>query len=280
MKSFIFKTLLALAATFLFNFYLLGQSLTVMTYNIRYDNPNDKENWWQHRKTDVAQLIDYYHPDIVGTQEGLIHQLDYINEHTTHYTYIGVGRDDGQKKGEFTAIFYDTRKLEILEDKTFWLSTTPDQISVGWDASMERICTYAKFRILESKVVIHVFNTHFDHIGPKAREESARLLLSKIEEFGLQNEKVVVMGDLNSEPKNLPITLLSAELSDGLKYAEKKFYGPIGTSNQFDISHIPNKRIDYIFTKNFITKEYRHIDDRRTNNLWVSDHLPVLSIIE
>ena len=112
-----------------------------MTYNIRYNNPNDNENWWENRKEEVVHMIKYYHPDIFGIQEGLNDQVNYLNNSLPNYSYTGVGRDDGKEKGEYTAIFYNSDKFELINSKTYWLSNTPNKVSVGWDASMERITT-------------------------------------------------------------------------------------------------------------------------------------------
>ncbi|MBD0830604.1 endonuclease/exonuclease/phosphatase family protein [Aestuariibaculum sp. TT11] len=251
-----------------------------MSFNIRYDNPNDKENWWEHRKSDVCKLINYYQPDFLGIQEGLEHQVAFLKNNTANYNFIGVGRDDGKMKGEYSALFFNDSKFELLQEKTFWLSDTPDKVSVGWDASMERICTFGKFKNKNTKKIIYVFNTHFDHIGEKAQEESAKLILKTIKKLKIKKDKLIVMGDLNSEPESKPIRLLKSKLDDGLETAKKAFYGPVGTFNNFDPNAILKNRIDYIFTKNIKVLSYRHIDDRRGNNLCISDHLPIFIIVE
>ncbi len=253
-----------------------GQT-TVMSFNIRYDTPDDKHNWWENRKGDVAALVDFYHPDFLGIQEGLHHQVQFLLEGTRGYRYIGVGRDDGALKGEYCAIFYDAAKFQLINDRTFWLSPDPDTISVGWDASMERICTYGHFKERVSGRQLHVFNTHFDHIGEEARKQSAQLLMEKIKEYGLTDASIVVMGDLNCEPASEPIAILLSILDDGLALAGREFSGPPGTFNGFDPQLLPQRRIDYILTKNLKVSRYLHIDARRKNNLCVSDHLPVLA---
>jgi endonuclease/exonuclease/phosphatase family metal-dependent hydrolase len=258
------------------NLPVKGQITRAMSFNIRYDNPGDKENWWENRKNDVIGLIEYYHPDFIGIQEGLNNQVDFINKNTSNYDYIGVGRDDGAKKGEYTAIYYDTTKFELVETKTFWLSDTPDTVSVGWDASMERICTYGEFMNKKTKESLFIFNSHFDHIGTAARIKSAKLIVDKIQQYGLLKMKVMVMGDFNSGPLSKPIKTMIKELDDGLEISQKAFFGPAGTFNGFDNNIVPNKRIDYILTKNIEVVRYRHIDDKRNNNLCISDHLPVL----
>tara|TARA_B100000963_G_scaffold60131_2_gene48088 strand:+ start:12177 stop:12506 length:330 start_codon:yes stop_codon:yes gene_type:complete len=88
-----------------------------MTFNIRYDNPKDNENWWEYRKSSVVQMFNFYSPEIIGIQEGLYHQLKYIKNSLPEYDYIGVGRDDGKTKGEYAAIFYKKKKSDLYLQK-------------------------------------------------------------------------------------------------------------------------------------------------------------------
>lgn len=252
----------------------MGQ-ISYMSYNIRYDNPNDHENWWSHRKSELAKMVNHYSPEVMGIQEALHNQVAYLDSALTDYDYVGVGRDDGVKSGEYAAIFYKKQQLKLLKTKTSWLSETPDIVSVGWDASMERIVTYAKFLDKRTRDTLHIFNAHFDHRGPKSRVNAAELILELIADLTQDDSKVVVMGDLNSEPNDRPIELLTQELSDAYDLSNHKVYGPFGTYNGFDDRPL-DRRIDYILTKNIKVDRFSHIDDRRSNNLWLSDHLPVL----
>lgn len=244
-----------------------------MTYNLRYNNPGDKENCWEYRKAEVADMLHRYEPDILGIQEGLQDQVLYLDSTLVDYSYTGVGRDDGKTKGEYSAIFYNTKRFHLLYTKTYWLSDTPDTVSVGWDAAMERIATFAMFSDLTKGDTLYVFNTHMDHIGVQARENSARLILRIIEQRHLGDKRLVVMGDFNATPEETPVLLFSEKLQ--CAYRETKQSTP-GTFNAFNISQPVTKRIDYIFTNKLSVKHYLHIDDRRKNNLWLSDHLPVL----
>tara|TARA_R110002051_G_scaffold91370_1_gene160669 strand:- start:10690 stop:11526 length:837 start_codon:yes stop_codon:yes gene_type:complete len=264
-------------ALFMSIFRLCGQEINVLTYNIKYDNVNDTVNNWNDRKAPMVALLQHYNPGIIGMQEVLHHQLTYLDEQLTDYTYIGVGRDDGKEKGEYSPILYSTNKYKLLRSETFWLSDTPNEISVGWDASMERICTYGLFEDIATKKQFLVFNTHFDHIGTVAREKSAELIVSKIKEINTDKLPVVLMGDLNLNPTEKPIQFLQKALSDGQAITQKAFYGPTGTFSGFDHSRILSNRIDYIFIENFKVLEYIHIDDRMENNKHISDHLPVFA---
>ncbi len=250
--------------------------VSVMSFNIRYDNKNDNENWWEHRKDEVAKHILNKSPDFLGIQEGLAHQVDFLDKELSDYKFIGVGRDDGKKRGEYTAIFYTSHRFELISTETFWLSTSPDSVSVGWDAALPRIATYGHFKDKLSSKEIHVINTHFDHQGTNAREESAQLILQMIKDFDIENKKLILMGDLNATPTEKPIQILSKELDDG-KENTSNFKGPEGTFTGFEKDLNATKRIDYIFSKNLRIRAYDHLDIKRSNGLWVSDHHAIFS---
>tara|TARA_B100000929_G_scaffold100499_1_gene79197 strand:- start:415 stop:1341 length:927 start_codon:yes stop_codon:yes gene_type:complete len=252
------------------------QSHFLISYNIRYDNDWDVENSWSLRKNRICQLLNNYNPSIFGIQEGLLNQVVFIDSALIKYDYVGVGRDDGKIKGEFCAIYFDTTRYKIRNNSTFWLSETPDVVSVGWDAALERICTYGLFEDKISGEEFWVFNTHFDHLGVIARKKSSALILKKIKEINTQSLPVILMGDFNSIPDSDPIKILKNDLIDALQISLMNLEGPQGTFNGFDMMLPIDNRIDYIFTKNVKVLSYRHIDDRLNNNRHISDHLPVM----
>lgn len=256
--------------------YILPAQTSFMTFNLRYNNPGDKENCWEYRKGDIADMLHRYEPDILGIQEGLHDQILYLDSALVDYSYTGVGRDDGKTKGEYSAIFYNTKRFHLLYTKTYWLSDTPDTVSVGWDAAMERIATFAMFSDLKKGDTLYVFNTHMDHIGVQARENSARLILRIIDQQKLWNKRLVVMGDFNATPQESPVKLFAEKLQCANNNSRETKQGPPGTFNAFNTTEPVTKRIDYIFTNKLPVRIYRHIDDRRKSNLWLSDHLPVL----
>jgi len=264
-----------------FSFAIEGQTYKMMTYNIRYDNQNDGENQWSKRKEFLCDQIAFYSPDILGIQEGLRHQVKYIDSTFSNFNFVGIGRDDGKEKGEYSAIFFNKNNLEIVKDSSFWLSETPNKISVGWDASMERICTYALFKDKLSNQQFWVFNTHFDHIGNLARAESAKLILNKIKQLNEDNFPVVLMGDFNLKATSESIRFLSKELNDSKTSCLSKPFGPVGTYNGFRFDQPVIDRIDYIFTtkSNIKVIKYAVLSDS-IDLKYPSDHLPVYVQIE
>lgn len=262
----------------IFSFFSLqSQEIKVMTYNIKYDNVNDTVNNWNDRKEKLVELIKHYGPSFIGIQEALHRQVSYIDSSLTNYSYIGVGRDDGKQKGEYSEIHYDSNRYKVLEHQTFWLSKTPDRPSVGWDAALERVCTYGLFENRSSGEKLWVFNTHFDHKGDIAREKSAELIVAKIKEINTDNLPVILTGDFNLTPEEKPVQTIKRYMEDGQDITKSPFYGPSGSFNGFDPEMILNHRIDYIFVKNLIVEQYIHIDDRLENLKYISDHLPVLA---
>ena len=271
------KKLLPFLFVFL-SIYTSAQELKIMSYNIRYDNAGDGEDRWDLRKAELVDLIKAQNASIIGIQEGLYHQVQYLDSCLTHFTFSGVGRDDGKTKGEYSAIFYNTEIFTKEKELTFWLSETPDTISVGWDASMERICSYVKLKHKETGNVIHVFNTHFDHIGKEARLESAMLIIDKIMELCYEDEYIILMGDFNAEPESDAIMQLNGFFND-LNHSRYHIEGPAGTFTGFNPEAIAENRIDYVFTANLEVLSYTHLDARRKNGRKISDHLPVLVTI-
>lgn len=254
-----------------------AQSFGIMTYNIRLDVKSDGVNQWENRREGVVSLIKNHKPDIFGIQEGLPHQVEYLSNHLKDYTMIGEGRDGG-KKGEYSAIYYHHNKVKFLKTETFWLSETPKKPSIGWDAALNRIVTVGVFRIRNSAKKMVIYNSHFDHMGESARENSIKLILNHIIENGYSKNAVVVMGDFNAEPDDAPILLLSKNLDDTFTSTFSK--NPTGTFNGFQLESNLAKRIDYIFTKNIEVVQFKHIHEKLPNGLWPSDHFPVYVTIK
>lgn len=258
-----------------FSSFSFAQSLKVMTYNIRYDNPGDGVNAWPQRMDKVVTLIRKYDPDVLGVQEALTNQLDDLVSHLDGYAYAGVGRDDGKTKGEYAAILYKKSRFLLLEKSTFWLSETPNKPgSKSWDAAITRLVTLAKLQdnVLNKPIVF--VNTHYDHMGEEARKESSKLIMAKVPQFA-KNLPVVFSGDLNCIREEDPYQILTKQ---GNKFtlldpAPKQ---PAGTFCSFEVGSIECRAIDYIlFTPHFNSTQYEVISDNDGIH-YPSDHLPVL----
>jgi len=259
-----------------------SQELNVMTFNIRYNTKNDSLNAWPYRKDNAASQVGFHNIHILGVQEALHDQVMDLSQSLTKYKYAGVGRDDGKTKGEYSAIFYDTTRLKLIESSTFWLSLTPEVPgSKGWDANITRIVTWAKFRDVSNKKTFFVFNTHFDHIGQEARRKSAKLLKQKVKAIaGIS--PVIITGDFNAHPSDEPIKIL-VDANDQDKFIDTKavsrtpHYGPLGTFNGFAAKERDNEPIDFVFIKG----KWKVLQHATLSQTWggrfSSDHFPVFA---
>ena len=257
--------------------------MRVMTFNIRYDEPRDGVNAWPNRKQKVADVIRFHKADIVGFQEALLTQLRDLETLLPGFAWVGVGRTDGKEAGEYSAILYRKDRFRLLSSDTFWLSETPDKIgSKGWDAALPRIVTWAKFQDrVSGKSFVH-FNTHFDHIGEKARAESASLILKKAGDIQGKGP-FVVTGDFNVREDSGAYRTITAgtptvKVADARYASSNGHFGGDSTFNAFKELQ-PAHTIDYIFVRDGIkVLEHGTLSDR-WDGLWASDHLPVIAEI-
>lgn len=262
------------------SFQIKAQNIHVVTYNIRYNNPDDGINAWPNRSKDVAALLNFHRADIFGLQEALIGQIEDLQKELPEMKWIGVGRDDGKKAGEFSPIFYNSKKFKEIKSGWFWLSETPNKPGLGWDAACNRICTWALFKADKKDQSFLFLNTHFDHVGNKARVESAKLILKKIKELNTEKLPVILTGDFNLTPEQEPISVILKELKDSRTISKEAPYGPSGTFNGFKFDSPLKERIDYIFVNDKVeVKQYGVLSDSK-NQRYPSDHLPVFVNIE
>ena len=250
--------------------------MNVITYNIRYNTPSDKENAWPKRRGEVIRLLREHKAEIFSVQEALYDQIMDLKDGMKGFEYVGAGRDDGNINGEFNAIYYNSNRYKLLEDGTFWLSKTPKIPSKSWDAALNRICTWARFRENDSHKSFYVFNTHFDHQGTLARKKSAELILNKISEIADRKNPLILTGDFNLTAEEKPMVLIMQKLKDSRQVSLAVPKGPVGTFNGFDFQSKLESRIDFIFVNKFVdVASYNVLTDSKGGR-YPSDHLPVL----
>lgn len=260
-------------------------SLNVMSFNIRYDNPDDSLNSWQYRKDRVANAIRFYEVDILGTQEVLHHQLQDLKKLLSEYEVVGVGREDGKEKGEYSALWYNKDRFSLLKSGYFWLSETPEVAgSKGWDGACERMATWAKLKDKISGKVLFVLNTHLDHVGVIARREGVNLILNKVKQLS-EGLPVIVTGDFNADPQSDVIKQI-VDVKNQNHLEDTRVVAPIvyGPSWSFhDFGRIPYEKrslIDYVFVRNGLKVLRYGVLAETENNAYLSDHAPVLATVE
>lgn len=249
-----------------------AQEVKLLSFNIRYDNSGDGIDQWSERKTDVLHLLDSSEATVIGLQEALYSQVQFLDSLMPELTFIGVGRDDGDKGGELSPIFYDSTRLALMDFGTFWLSPTPNKVSKGWDAALPRVCTFAIFKEAKTEKIFWVYNTHFDHMGKTARLSSAAIIVQHMYKNNISKSPVILMGDLNALPNSRPLELLSNHFEDPLNESTA------GTFWGFNPEAKAENRIDYIMGKGIEFTDSRILFNRRPNGRHISDHLPVFAL--
>nr|WP_199169771.1 endonuclease/exonuclease/phosphatase family protein [Rhodopirellula bahusiensis] len=254
-----------------------AESFAAMTYNVRYLNAHDREDLWSMRRSKVVETI--ASADVVGLQEVTVQQLHDIQEGTSDWTWYGVGRDDGKEGGEFAPIGYRHGRFEAMDHGTLWLSDTPTVAgSKGWDAALPRTMTWMVLRRKSDRAEFLVINSHFDHRGQRAREESGALVAAEVDQRA-KNLPVIVMGDFNATTESAPLKAMrsgkSVSLLDARDTVEGKPTGPTGTWNGFK-SIQPDRRIDHVLVDDrVIVQKYETLDPRTEAGRFASDHLPI-----
>lgn len=244
-----------------------------ISYNIRYANTSDGDNAWDIRKPATKEMIEREQPDVFGLQEALIGQLQYIDSNFPQYSRVGVGRDDGKEEGEFMAVYYRNDKFKLMENGDFWLSETPDECSMGWDAACKRIVTWAKLKDKETGKVFYAFNTHLDHVGEVAREQSILLIVKKIDEIVKKDKAPVFLsGDFNSNVNSAIFDPLKNIMKDSRAILPESEWIP--TYNSF--GNGGDSMIDYIFYKNAEVQDFKTLNGDY-GKPYISDHYPVMA---
>ena len=253
--------------------------ISVISFNIRVDNAADGTNVWRNRRDAVVTMIERERPMLLGLQEAQPHQITYLSEHCPDYAWYGLGRDTGKvppatdsyAAEETLAIFWRTAELELLDKGTFWLSETPDRVSKGWDASYRRTCTWAGFRHKKSGQTCYFFNTHLDNDGKVAREESIKLLVSRMKTINSKRRVSFLTADFNSNVTDACFAPLHVYMRDARANAAVSDDYP--SWNGYGAS---TGRLDHVFFSgdNCTAREFRTL--RGDYGVpYISDHYPV-----
>lgn len=252
---------------------------SAMTWNIRLDLASDGDNGWPHRRKALTSLVAYYAPDIVGLQEVLLHQKREVEADLPGYAFVGVARDDGKEKGEYSPLGYRTDRFALLASGTFWLSPTPEVPGKGWDAAYPRVATWARIEDKRARRALLVVNTHFDHVGEVAKRESALQIRRWIAAHRRRGDAVVLMGDFNSETGSPPYAAIVEDgtLRDTLTISRTPHFGPPGTFTAFKVEQMPERPIDHIFVGESVTVLRHATLTQQVGGKLPSDHYPVLA---
>ena len=251
----------------------------IISFNVRYSSAPeiDGDNRWELRRDASVKMVAKHKPLVMGLQEACPDQIDFLDLNLTGYKHIGVGRDDGKRAGEMMAIYYDTTRLTLLDSGTFWLSETPEKVSIGWDAACNRTCTWGHFKVNDTGFEFLYFNTHLDHLGSLARKNSIKLIVAKMTELNPDNVPVFLSGDFNSTTDDPIFDPLKASLKDAREVSAISH--KIITYNGFGtVTDNPNTRkewvIDHIFFSGVNPMAFRVLNGNY-GVPFISDHYPI-----
>ena len=252
-----------------------SSELKVMSYNIRLGSGEDGTNSWVYRCPATLEMLEDQQPDVFGVQEALGYQIQFLEEFTKDYECVGVGRDNGKKKGEFMSIFWNKKTVKMLKWGTFWLSETPEKPSMGWDAACFRTATWALMKDKKTGKKFYFVNTHLDHVGVEARRNGLKLIVDRIEEINPDGLPMVLTGDFNMKPSAPELKDLDTRMKSARKVALKtdshNTYNAWGKASPDDI-------IDYIYISGFSScPEYQTVTKKYAQRTYVSDHYPIVA---
>jgi endonuclease/exonuclease/phosphatase family metal-dependent hydrolase len=267
--------------------------LVVMSFNVRYAAANDGENSWDRRRDLACDVVRRHGPDLVGLQEALRSQIDDLRAALPEYGEIGVAREDGKTKGEYSAILYRKDRFDVDESGTFWLSDTPEVPgSITWGNACTRVCTWARLLPKSSGKPFYMFNTHLDHISQLSREKGIALIMSRLSSRK-HPDPVVLTGDFNSGENNAVVRYLKGErrleiVNNGMSQNPEplvdtfrllhKDASDVGTAHGFKGGRTGNK-IDYIFVPPGTEVLQAEILHDSQDNRYPSDHFPITAAI-
>jgi len=250
-------------------------AIHIMSFNIRTATPNDGTNAWDYRREACVAMIDSIYPDVLGMQEVTPKMDAYLQDNLTRYSHVMQGRRPGMKADEGCPIYWRKDTYELVQTRTFWLSETPEVMSKGWDAAFERVATYVVLKNKNTGQQLIVFNTHLDHIGVQAREQSVRMIADTLRVLGSNNIPMFIMGDMNVSPDNPSI----APIYNYMQWSQKEAKQ---TTDDYTFTGFDNKGhqiIDYIFYRNAFAEKFEVIKD--TSRVpYLSDHRPILATFE
>ena len=251
------------------------EGVVAMSYNIRYGTAEDGTNSWQYRYAASAMMLDDQKPDVVGLQEALLSQAEYlVTALDKVYKFVGVGRDDGKKAGEMMAVLYNFKTTKLLKWGTFWLSDTPDTPSQGWDGACKRCATWAVFKDKATGRKFFFVNTHIDHVGPEAQEKGVRLLIDKVAELNKDRLPVIVTGDFNMEASNAFLAPMKENFQNAREAA-------VVTDDHYSFNGWGKSQstIDYVWFKGFSCTRFETVTKPYYERTFISDHFPVKAVL-
>lgn len=267
--------------------------LTVISYNIRMGSGKDGTNSWEYRYPASAMMIMDQKPDIFGLQEAFDYQQKYLKEYCPGYKCIGVGRENGKHRGEHMSIFYNKKRIKLIDWGTFWLSETPSKPSMGWDAACHRTATWVLMKDKTTGKKFFYVNTHLDHRSAPAQKNGLALIVNRIGQMNPDHLPMILTGDFNIRPDSENLVELDKMMHSARIFAESTTtdgsfngWGEFGASSGAPAWHgdVPVKEapiIDYIYYSGFSNcLTFKVLNHPYVGVPYISDHYPIAATLK
>lgn len=249
--------------------------MRVMSINIRFENDQD-EHPWSERKHIIKGIVDEFQPFIFGTQEGRQPQINDLGSLVEKYHLIDQHRDWIEER-MYPCLFINKDHFDVHESGDFWLSETPDVAgSKSFDSAFPRLCTWVQTTTKTGQKILFA-NVHLDHMQTETRQKQAEVLCQQLAPKIENETSLILMGDFNEGPEGEVRKIISRgfqQIQDGWinlnQTEETSFHKFLGV--------LPDgKRIDWILNTPELSIEKIYLDKRKVNNLYPTDHYPVLA---
>jgi len=257
----------------------------VMTFNIRWGGAADPPSLWSKRRDRVLKTIKASNPDVLGMQEAMLKQVNYLRDNMEGYVFFGAGRDNGKLAGEMCAIFYRSERYLRIGGGHFWLSEEPEVPgSYGWDARFPRMVSWLRLRDKKSGESMIVVNTHWDHSGKEARLNSASMMRERIPEIA-EDDPVVILGDFNCTEDSEPYAELMATDENNFSWLIDAYRSVYPNRHEEETTYhgfrgkLEGSRIDWVLHSPGFTVVDASIDRTHEGLKYPSDHYPVTAIL-
>jgi len=250
--------------------------IKIVTFNLRCVWDRDGINSFIHRAGAVQEKILKEMPDIIGFQEVIPRQRDWMEWMERDYTIVGQFRDENFS-GEGTFIAVKKSSYDVLAFDTFWLSPTPYKAGSRYEKQSDcpRICNIVRIRNKATGEICRVLNLHLDHVSDEAKILGLQCALKHLREL---DEKAyfpsIIMGDFNAEPESETIQMLNSYQGGG--FADVTVSVPC-TFHDYGRRSV---KIDYIYMTGMLAERVNEIGvwDDEHEGIYLSDHYPVYVI--
>lgn len=261
-------------------------NINVCSFNISYDERGNTIKEWDSRRQWVCDFVRFLDLDVFGTQEGVERQVEDVAG--TDYAHVSAGGfwvkghlDIPEAQSQHLAIYWKPSRFELVGQGRFWLSPTPDSVSVGWDAAEARGCLWVRLRERTTRRELMFFCTHIDHMGREAKMRGSQLVLTRIKELA-KGLPAFCVGDFNGDYSSDHVKAFAADgyLRSAREACTGVVYGTRATFCSYDPARAMSNRYDYIWVSPGVRVNRYGTMAEFPSRQPLSDHMPIIANVD